>query len=109
MIDFSARHYEGCLFDVGALTATDQINTVGFSRPHIVYNPTSKLYVLWGNGGTPGYSVATSKSPAGPFTISAGRGLIDPIFNSLQPADVGAESYGTWLDDFAYAIGGFID
>jgi len=40
-------------------------------RPHLVYNPNTKLYVLWWNYDYNGdfLAVATAPSPAGPFTL----------------------------------------
>jgi hypothetical protein len=43
-------------------------------RPHVVFNPTTAMYVLWWNyvlpsGGYAGYAAATSASPDGPFVL----------------------------------------
>jgi hypothetical protein len=83
------RQYEGFLFDpVGKNPCAA---SGGCGRPHIVYNPHNKTYILWANAGAPGYVVATSPSPSGPFVFSTQRALIDPAFDSLQPADFTVE------------------
>lgn len=57
----------------------------------MLYNKNSSTYVLWMNGGEPGYLVATARSPAGPFTQAAKRAYIDPTFNNLIAADFAVE------------------
>lgn len=42
-------------------------------------------YVLWSNKDT-GYTVASSSTPTGPFTV-VGKAALDPQFQGLQPAD----------------------
>lgn len=54
-------------------------------RPHIIYNQKTQQYVLWSNQDT-GYTVATSSTPTGPFTV-VGEAALDPKFKDLQPAD----------------------
>ncbi|CAK4031328.1 Arabinanase levansucrase invertase [Lecanosticta acicola] len=85
--------YEGFLFDPYSENSPCEASG-GCGRPHIVYNPTSEQYILWANAGSPGYVVAASKSPTGPFVFSKGIALIDPQFDGLQPADFTVESYG---------------
>ncbi|KAJ4395796.1 hypothetical protein N0V93_000010 [Gnomoniopsis smithogilvyi] len=68
-------------------------------RPHIIYNPTTKQYVLWSNLGT-GYTIATSPAPALSF-VDVGTAALDPQFAGLQPADhtvttIGDKAYLTW-------------
>jgi len=72
-----------------ALTSTclADASAGGCGRPHILYNANSTNYVLWMNGGEPGYLVATSKSPSGPFTQAAQRAYINPQFDHLIAAD----------------------
>jgi hypothetical protein len=84
-----SRQYEGFLFDPAGKNPCAASG--GCGRPHIVYNPNNKNYVLWANAGSPGYVVATSTSPSGPFVFSANRALVDPAFDSLQPADFTVE------------------
>ena len=56
-----------------AIQCAQQPNCSTLYRPHMVYNPTTSLYVLLWNYVAPfgyaGYGVATSASPAGPFTV----------------------------------------
>jgi hypothetical protein len=84
------RQYEGFLFDPAGKNNPCAASG-GCGRPHIVYNPHNKNYILWANAGSPGYVVATSTSPSGPFVFSSARALIDPAFDSLQPADFTVE------------------
>ncbi|KAI4753143.1 Arabinanase/levansucrase/invertase [Aureobasidium sp. EXF-3400] len=88
-IDLVNWQYEGFLFDPAGKNPCAASG--GCGRPHIVYNPNNKNYVLWANAGSPGYVVATSTSPSGPFVFSANRALVDPAFDSLQPADFTVE------------------
>lgn len=83
------RKYEGFLYDNVAVTQC--LAAGGCGRPHIVYSPKSKNYVLWANAGSSGYLVATSSSPKGPFTFSNSTAVIDPKFADLQPADFTVE------------------
>lgn len=85
--------YNGFLFDPNSSNSPCAASG-GCGRPHIVYNQKSQKYILWANAGSPGYAVATSQSPSGPFTFLTQRAVIDPQFNSLQPADFTVESYG---------------
>jgi hypothetical protein len=56
-----------------------------------IYNPTSKIYVVWADGaGTSGYLVGTSSSPASGYK-AAGVGATDPAYASLQKADMAVE------------------
>lgn len=43
-------------------------------RPHVIYNDTTKTYVMWTDGGG-AYHVYTSKNPEGPFTQGANPSL----------------------------------
>ncbi|THX73596.1 Arabinanase/levansucrase/invertase [Aureobasidium pullulans] len=88
--DLQSWQYEGLLFDP-ANKNNPCAGSGGCGRPHIVYNPNKKSYVLWANAGEVGYVVATSTSPTGPFVFSAARALIDPAFDGLQPADFTVE------------------
>lgn len=45
-------------------------------RPHIVYNPTSSLYVLWVNAGVPGYAICTSSSQTSGYVLEPSRALV---------------------------------
>ena len=55
-----------------------------YYRPKVVYNPTTKTYVLWVNYAPGGYDnagkylSATSPTPAGPFTIAIADVVMDP-------------------------------
>ena len=75
-------------------TATCFTSSGGCGRPHMLYNNATQKYVLWLNGNSPGYYTATSDSPTGPFSLNSQRALIDPQFDSLQPADFAVETHG---------------
>ncbi|KAJ9615591.1 hypothetical protein H2200_001666 [Cladophialophora chaetospira] len=90
-IDLVNWKYQGYLYNPFVPNPCDDLG--GCGRPHIVFNDQTGTYVLWMNAGNPGYVVATSSSPAGPFTF-AGRAAIDPAFTALQPADFTVESLG---------------
>jgi len=70
-------HFEdrGALFDASTATWQTRCNgsTYGCYRPHVVFNASTKKYVLWINvyDNQVGYRVFTSSSPAGPFTEAA--------------------------------------
>ena len=52
----------------------------GCFRPKVVYNPGTRLYVLWLNTGGfagDGYRVLTSRAPIGPFQLAAKPELRD--------------------------------
>lgn len=63
---------EGYLFDATSTLWQERCNgnTYGCFRPHVVYNSSTKKYVLWINvyDNVIGYRVFTSDSPVGPFT-----------------------------------------
>lgn len=89
-VDLVNWQYEGFLYDQAS--PTSPCNAAGgCGRPHIIYNPSSKQYILWANAGSSGYLVATSISPTGPFIWSASPAAIDPQFALLQPADFAVE------------------
>ena len=62
----------GFLFDAQTPVWQTRCNgsTYGCYRPHVVYNKTNNLYVLWINvyDNRVGYRVFTSPNPVGPFT-----------------------------------------
>ncbi|KAG9517633.1 Arabinanase/levansucrase/invertase, partial [Aureobasidium melanogenum] len=89
-VDLVNWQYEGFLFDPAGKNNPCAASG-GCGRPHILYNTNTKTYVLWANAGAPGYAVATSTSPTGPFVFSAARALVDPAFDGLQPADFTVE------------------
>lgn len=90
-VDLINWKYQGYLYNPFVPNPCDDLG--GCGRPHIVFNNQTDTYVLWMNAGNPGYVVATSSSPAGPFTF-VGRAAIDPAFAALQPADFAVESFG---------------
>jgi hypothetical protein len=63
---------EGYLFDASTPLWQSRCDgkTYGCFRPHVIFNPKNKTYVLWINvyDNVSGYRVFTSKSPIGPFT-----------------------------------------
>ncbi|KEQ66123.1 Arabinanase/levansucrase/invertase [Aureobasidium melanogenum CBS 110374] len=89
-VDLVSWQYEGFLFDPSGKN-NPCAGSGGCGRPHIVFNANTKTYVLWANAGAPGYAVATSKAPTGPFVFEAHRALIDPAFDNLNPADFSVE------------------
>jgi hypothetical protein len=72
---------QGFLFNAQTPTWQTRCNgsTYGCYRPHVIYNQTSDLYVLWINAydNQVGYHVFTSTSPIGPFTETAVPTLAD--------------------------------
>ena len=74
-------------FEGQAVQCTEAPHCSILYRPHLVWNPNTKLYVLfWNfvnhNGGQPhkGNAAATASSPAGPFTIAS------PLVNTTYPS-----------------------
>lgn len=62
-------------------------------RPHLVYNPNTKEYVLWWNYVTPtgqynGYAVATAPEPTGPFTMRNNQVNITRLHNGAGDFDL---------------------
>jgi Glycosyl hydrolases family 43 len=74
-------------------------------RPHIIYSPKISKYVLWANGGSHGYNVATSSSPSSDFTFLSSPATIDARFSSLQPADFAVEI----IDNKGYLVFSALD
>lgn len=98
MLMTRSRHYNGFLYD--PYTVTQCLLSGGCGRPHIIYHPSNKQYILWANAGASGYQVATSSSPSGPFTFLNTTAMLDPKFDGLQPADFAVETIG----DQAYLV-----
>lgn len=69
---------QGYLFDAMSSTWQSKCDgsTYGCFRPKVIYNASTKLYVLWFNAydNASGYHVFTSTSPTGPFTQ-----MTDPV------------------------------
>ncbi|WP_432021241.1 family 43 glycosylhydrolase [Streptomyces sp. 1222.5] len=65
-------------------------------RPHVIYNASSRKYVMWANAGS-GYQVYTSTTPTGPFN---GAGFTMLSVSSGQSA--GDESLFVDSDQVAY-------
>ena len=94
-------------------------------RPHLVYNPYTRAYVLWFNyvlpsGGYAGYAAATSASPAGPFVVvntlvnttrGPGAGDFDLFVDPSSGAGYVIYSSQYWMSvealtpDFLYSTG----
>jgi hypothetical protein len=80
-----------------AVQCTEAPNCGILYRPHLVWNPNTKLYVLFWNyvnkqGKYAGDAAATASSPAGPFTI------VSPLINTTYPTgdfDVFVDKDGT--------------
>eukprot|EP00051_Salpingoeca_urceolata_P007973 m.102301 g.102301 ORF g.102301 m.102301 type:complete len:397 (+) comp15503_c0_seq1:66-1256(+) len=63
--DFASWEYRGVALNVSARKAGVEF------RPHVVYNPSTKLFVMWYEdrwSGQRGFAVATSATADGPFT-----------------------------------------
>lgn len=99
-------------------------------RPHAVYNPNTRLFVLWWNYVTPagqynGYAVGTSPTPVGPFTLvseqvnvtrlkgGAGDFTLFVDYDAARGRHVGYLMYGAAFkmsieeltEDFVYSTG----
>ena len=102
----------------GSWTLLDQVypsNTSGvprctYFRTQGVFNPHTKLYVLWANVAgcahgidSQAYMTATSRSPGGPFTFT---GFTEPNQTALGPKLGGLGDFALFVDDDgkAYAI-----
>ncbi|KAJ9629823.1 hypothetical protein H2203_002204 [Taxawa tesnikishii (nom. ined.)] len=48
-VDLQTWKYEGYLFDPNSSNAAVCLQSGGCGRPHMIYNPTSKQYILWTN------------------------------------------------------------
>ncbi|KAL1297200.1 hypothetical protein AAFC00_004770 [Neodothiora populina] len=88
-VDLESWTYNGFIFNPEEVTVCQGSGACG--RPHIVYNPNTKQYILWANAGSSGYVVASASRPTGPFEFSNITTAIDPQFNGLQPADFTVE------------------
>lgn len=91
--DLTTWSYNGYLFspsDPSIVAVCAMSGTCG--RPHIIYDTTTKTYVLWVNAGSPGYVIFTSSSPTSGYVLSAERALI-----GYQPP-------GTQGGDFSVAV-----
>ena len=84
-------------------------NTYGCYRPHVIYNKTTQLYVLWINvyDNLVGYRVFTSNTPDGPFTETVNPKL---TVNSDAPvAGLNNGDHDTFVDDNGSAYLAFTD
>jgi len=101
----------GFLFD-----ATTQIwqtrcngSTYGCYRPHVIFNPKTKMYVLWINvyDNRVGFRVFTSSSPVGPFTEVAEPTLA--VNNNAAIAGLNNGDHDTFVDDDSVAYLAYTD
>ncbi|RZM29016.1 MAG: hypothetical protein EOO88_06635 [Pedobacter sp.] len=91
----------GLLFDASTQVWQSRCNgsTYGCFRPHVVYNKTTRTYVLWINvyDNRVGFRVFTSSAPTGPFTEVAEPTL---AVNSNSPvAGLNNGDHDTFVDD----------
>jgi len=78
--------------------------TCNYFRSQAVYNPTTKLHVLWANAGCKAgesYATGTSPSPAGPFTF---QGFAQPGNLSGNSQHTGDFALFVDTDGAGYAI-----
>lgn len=82
----------------------------GCFRPHVVYNPTTQLYVMWINTSVSdtdrrAYQVLTSPSPAGPFTpVNSTPKLHSPAGDSKPPVAWGDHALFVDRDGNGYIV-----
>ncbi len=101
----------GALFD--AETKTWQCrcngNTYGCFRPHVIYNKSTQLYVLWINvyDNRVGYRVFTSKNPIGPFKEKAEPHLA--VNSNMPVAGLNNGDHDTFVDDDGTAYIAYTD
>ncbi len=102
---------KGFLFDAKTTLWQTRCNgsTYGCYRPHVIYNQSSKLYVLWINvyDNVVGYRVFTSKYPAGPFLEQANPKLV--VNNDAPVAGLNNGDHDTFVDDDGTAYLAFTD
>ncbi|ESZ93297.1 hypothetical protein SBOR_6335 [Sclerotinia borealis F-4128] len=76
-VDLITWSSNGLLFDpTENATATICEASGDCGRPHIVYSPSTSLYILWVNAGSPGYVIFTSPSPASGYVLEPSRALV---------------------------------
>ncbi|MGF7231228.1 family 43 glycosylhydrolase [Arachidicoccus sp.] len=101
----------GTLFD--AQTKTWQCrcngNTYGCFRPHVIYNKSTQLYVLWINvyDNSVGFRVFTSPSPVGPFKEVAEPHLA--VNSDMPVAGLNNGDHDTFVDDDGTAYIAYTD
>ena len=83
--------------------------TYGCFRPHVIYNKTTKRYVLWINvyDNVIGYRVFTSKTPVGPFIETAEPQLA--VNNNMPAAGLNNGDHDTFVDDDGTAYLAYTD
>ena len=83
--------------------------TYGCFRPHVIYNKTTKRYILWINvyDNVVGYRVFTSKTPIGPFIETAEPKL--SVNNNMPAAGLNNGDHDTFVDDDGIAYLAYTD
>jgi hypothetical protein len=83
--------------------------TYGCFRPHVIYNKTTKRYVLWINvyDNVIGYRVFTSTTPVGPFMETAEPKLA--VNNDMPAAGLNNGDHDTFVDDDGTAYLAYTD
>ena len=84
-------------------------NTYGCYRPHVLYNASTRKYVLWINvyDNRVGFRVFTSPKPAGPFVEIAVPALA--VNNDAPVAGLNNGDHDTFLDDDGKAYIAYTD
>jgi len=84
-------------------------NTYGCFRPHVIFNATTKLYVLWINvyDNRVGFRVFTSKTPVGPFTEVEVPSLA--VNSDMPEAGLNNGDHDTFVDDDGTAYIAYTD
>ncbi|WP_218025653.1 family 43 glycosylhydrolase [Capsulimonas corticalis] len=102
---------KGFLFDARTPVWQTRCNgaTYGCYRPHVIYNPKTRLYVLWINvyDNRVGYRVFTSKTPVGPFAEIAEPTLA--VNNNAPAAGLNNGDHDTFVDDDGAAYLAYTD
>lgn len=102
---------KGFLFDAKTELWQTRCNgkTYGCYRPHVVYNASTKKYVLWINvyDNQVGYRVFTSPTPLGPFTEVAEPKLA--VNTTMPVAGLNNGDHDTFIDDDGTAYLAYTD
>lgn len=108
--DLMHWHNDGVLFDTSTPEWQKRCDgaTYGCFRPHVVYNASTRRYVLWINTyEVPvGYHVFTATKPTGPFVEAA---LPKLAINTSQPAGLNHGDHDIFVDRDGTAYLAFTD
>lgn len=109
--DMQTWEDKGFLFDASTPVWQSRCNgsTYGCFRPHVIYNSSTKKYILWINvyDNVTGYRVFTSTSPAGPFVEQAEPKLA--VNSNMPAAGLNNGDHDLFIDDDGIAYLAYTD